>query len=48
MLAASAAGGTTAAAPTGIGPIMGLVTTTGLSIQCACDVSAAVDGVHLH
>jgi hypothetical protein len=43
MLAGNAAVGTIALTPTGIGLVMGAVTTTGLSIQCARDLLAAAD-----
>jgi hypothetical protein len=43
LLAASSAGATVAAGPTGIGLVMGLFTTAGLAAQCSRDVLAVMD-----
>ena len=43
LLAASSAGGTLAAAPTGVGFVMGLFTTAGLGAQCSRDVLSLLE-----
>jgi hypothetical protein len=43
LLAASSAGATVVAGPTGIGFVMGLFTTAGLGAQCSRDVVALLD-----